>query len=127
MNQEEHDELWDLLGKSRPASVSPLFSRNVLREVRALKQEPSGTAAWLLFRFRCWLPQHWRLVAVSSCAACLTVVMLAGERNPDEHQQIVAMAERVSASPDYQVINHLDELLDSEKNSVWLDNGASVY
>ncbi len=30
----ENDSLWDLLGHARPVSVSPFFSRNILREIR---------------------------------------------------------------------------------------------
>ena len=127
MNHEEQDDLWELLGKARQPSVSPFFSRNVLREVRNVDQE----SARLLFRLRSWFPRHWRVVAVSACTACLAVGVFVGEhdraQNQQEHQQILAMAERVSTSPDYQVINHLDELLDTEKNSVWLDNGPSTY
>ena len=34
MNTEEHDDLWQLLGKARTPSVSPFFSRNVVRAAR---------------------------------------------------------------------------------------------
>lgn len=34
------DELWDLLGKTKPVSVSPFFSRNVLREIRQNPERP---------------------------------------------------------------------------------------
>jgi hypothetical protein len=33
----------------------------------------------------------------------------------------VVLAQQVSTGPDYQVINHLDELLASEETSVWLE------
>lgn len=36
----DQDELWDLLGKARPVSVSPFFSRNVLREIRQNSGRP---------------------------------------------------------------------------------------
>ena len=36
----DQDELWNLLGKAKPVSVSPFFSRNVLREVRQLTPRP---------------------------------------------------------------------------------------
>jgi hypothetical protein len=42
-----------------------------------------------------------------------------------EQRQLLAMAERVFTSPDYGVINDLDELLDSEKNAAWL--GGDTY
>jgi hypothetical protein len=46
------------------------------------------------------------------------------EKNRQEYQEITSMAERVTSSPDLAVIGDLDALLDSEKNSVWLDNNA---
>ncbi len=114
---EEKDELWQLLGKARQPAISPFFSRNVLRAVRGLAQERSGVFATLR--------RFWRLAAVSGCAASLAagaVIIKQDQEQRREHQEIIALAERVSASPDYEVIGHLDELLDSEKNSVWLDN-----
>ena len=35
-----HDDLWDLLGKAGPVSVSPFFPRNVLREIRRISARP---------------------------------------------------------------------------------------
>ncbi len=136
MNHEEQDELWELLGKAKQPVVSPMFSRNVLREVRGMEQEKPGILGRFAVRLRSCFPRHWRTVALSACTAGLAVGVFVGEQRRvsdrqatqrQEHQQILAMAERVSASPDYQVINHLDELLDSEKDSVWLDNSNSTY
>ena len=36
----DNDALWNLLGKTRPVSVSPFFSRNVLREIRRSPARP---------------------------------------------------------------------------------------
>ena len=36
----DKDELWDLLGKAKPVSVSPFFSRNILREIRRNPARP---------------------------------------------------------------------------------------
>jgi len=121
MNSEEHDDLWHLLGKARQPTVSPFFSRNVMREVRNLRQEQPG--------FFAWIRRHWQLTAIGTCAA----LMLAGtflksstsERAVvDEQQQLLVMAVTVSESPDYHVIAHLDELLDSEESSIWLDGNT---
>jgi hypothetical protein len=41
MNEDwDNDRLWDLLGKARPVSVSPFFSRNVVREIRRNPDRP---------------------------------------------------------------------------------------
>lgn len=117
MNNEEHDDLWELLGKARQPAPSPFFSRNVLREVRGLQQE--RRTSWTSFFFR-WQP----LAATVCVAALVTGSWIASIHRQDaEHQQqqqLMVMAEKVYTSPDYGVIKDLDELLDSEKNSAWL-------
>ena len=115
MNTEEHDDLWELLGKARQPAPSPFFSRNVLREVRGLQQE--RRSPWISFFFR-WQP----LTATVCIAAVLAGSWVAASRREAEEQrhQLMLMAERVYTSPDYGVIKDLDELLDSEKNSAWL-------
>lgn len=116
MNSDERDDLWELLGKAKAPAVSPYFSRNVLRAIREEEAAPQGWLARLV--------AHWRTVAVAAAA----VVVIAGgaffypQPQPDP---LVALARQVSVSPDYQVITHLDELLDSEQNSIWLE--ASAY
>jgi hypothetical protein len=117
MNTEEHDDLWELLGKARQPAPSPFFSRNVLREVRGLQQE--RRSLWASFFFR-WQP----LTATVCVAALLTGSWIASIRQEAEEQrqrqQLLVMAEKVFTSPDYGVIKDLDELLESEKNSAWL-------
>jgi hypothetical protein len=117
MNTEEHDDLWQLLGKAKQPAVSPFFSRNVLREIRATEQDaPRGLFSW--FRL------HWRPAAVAASILLLFGGNIAKQQH--EEHQVLSLAATVSESPDYQVIAHLDELLDSEQNSLWLDNN-NVY
>ncbi len=115
---EEHDELWDLLGKARQPVASPFFSRNVLRKIRELQQEKVGVLAWLRRR--------WQMAALVTCglAVMAGAFFADGSAQDAEEGQLIAFAERVSTGPDYQVISHLDELLDSEENSVWLDGAT---
>ncbi len=113
MNTEEQDDLWELLGRSKAPAPSPFFSRNVLRAIREEAQEKPGLLLWLR--------RHWQLAAVSACvvvAASFALVQSPSEQPPD---QVMLLAQEVSASPDYQVISNLDELLDSERNSIWLE------
>ncbi len=122
MNSEEHDDLWHLLGKARQPTVSPFFSRDVIREVRNLRQERSG--------FFAWLRRHWQIPALGTCAAVLAAGVFIKSAHSERlameaHQeQLLVMAETVSESPDYQVIAHLDELLDSEESSLWLEGNT---
>jgi hypothetical protein len=45
--------------------------------------------------------------------------------SPEPVDPVILLAQEVSSSPDYQVISNLDELLDMEASSAWLD--TSVY
>ena len=64
---------------------------------------------------------HWAIAAVGACVVFVSGFVLIPRPSP-QSEQINLLAQQFSTSPDYQVVNHLDELLDSEKNSVWLDN-----
>ncbi len=112
MNTDEHDDLWGLLGKAKAPEISPFFSRNVLRAIRAEAPEKRGVFWWLRTR--------WQLATVSACVVILAVFALTPRvEQPD--QTAMLLATEVSQSPDYQVISHLDELLASEESSVWLE------
>ena len=113
MNTEEQDDLWRLLGQAGSPSISPFFSRNVVRAARESVQERFGVVAWLR--------GHWAAVAVGACAVLVSGLVFIPRPAP-QSEQITLLARQFSTSPDYQVVNHLDELLDSEKNSVWLEN-----
>jgi len=112
MNTDEHDDLWRLLGDAKSPAVSPFFSRNVLRAIREEQQEKPGLLTRLQWR--------WTLLGANVCILLLAVAFAFHhpQRQPDT---VALLAQQVSASPDYQVINHLDELLASEETSVWLD------
>jgi len=113
MNNEEHDDLWHLLGRAKRPAESPFFARNVLRAVRGEMQDSLRGFAW----FR----RYWQFTAVSACLLIIAgVVFSPSAEQPDA--AIMLLAEQVSQSPDYQVISHLDELLASVESSVWLEN-----
>lgn len=114
---DEQDDLWKLLGQARSPKVSPFFARNAVREVRALRQEQPG-----LFGL---LSRHWRFSvagAAIGCVAAFAAFQFIG--NVSQTWQIDSLTEQISDSPDFYVINDLDELLASEESSVWLDNSA---
>ncbi len=117
MNTEEQDDLWRLLGKARTPSVSPFFSRNVVRAAREASPVKTGERSGVI----AWLRSHWAIPAVGACAVVVSGFVLIPRPTP-QAEQITLLAKQFSTSPDYQVVNHLDELLDSEKNSVWLEN-----
>jgi hypothetical protein len=116
MNTEEHDDLWRLLGQAKQPAVSPFFSRNILRDIRAMRQARPG--------FLGWLRDHWKAPVFATCAIVLVIGGLLREHRSHEtteERQLLALAETVSQSPDYSVIGHLDELLETDENSVWLE------
>ena len=127
MNHDDHDDLWELLGKAREPAVSPYFSRHVLRTIR---NGQSGTVggAWVT-----WVLRHWQTPAMAACALAIAGLVL--EHRPavrGERPQPAVAAQplapettgTLAALPDLGVIGHLDELMDSESNSVWLAGDA---
>ncbi len=116
MKHEEPDDLWQLLGKAKEPSVSPFFARNVLRELRVEQQEQPGLFGWLR--------RHWQLAAFGACGIAVFAFGVVRQVEPVA-DPVALLAYQVSVSPDYQVINDLDELLASEENSVWLE--PAVY
>ena len=50
-NDTENDDVWKLLGRAKPVSVSPYFSRRVLRDIR---QQPESPVFFPLFLLR-WM------------------------------------------------------------------------
>ena len=112
MNTDEHDDLWHLLGKAKVPDVSPFFSRNVLRAIREDVPEKDSMLGWLRRR--------WLVAATGACAVLVAAfVLMPRAELPDNTTMI--LAKEVSQSSDYQVISHLDELLESEASSVWLE------
>ena len=116
MNTEEKDDLWDLLGRAKAPEPSAFFSRDVLRAIREEEQEKSG--------FFFWLRRHWLVTSASTCTAAVAAFFALPQLSPRQPDPVLLLAQQVSVSPDYQVISNLDELLDTERNSVWLE--ASV-
>jgi len=113
MNHEERDDLWELLGRARPAKISPFFSRNVLRAIRDEETASPGVLAWLLRR--------WPIRAAVACALVFFgIALLPRAEKAEPVVSVDVLAEHVSASPDYAVIGNLDELLAAEESSAWL-------
>lgn len=117
MNTEEHDELWNLLGNARQPKPSPFFARNVVRIIREEQIAQPGVLSWLR--------QRWQAAVFATAALVLLAVAFVPSTEQQPADTLLLAAQEVSASPDYLVISNLDELLDSERNSVWLE--ASAY
>ena len=117
MNHDEHDDLWQLLGKARPPRISPFFSRNVLRAIRA--EEPESKTGWFGALWR-----HWRRVSLAAAAIALVTSFSIQTNRREIAEANTALdeaAHEVASSPDFPVIENLDMLLASDDNDVWLD------
>lgn len=117
MNHDEHDELWNLLGKARQPKPSPFFAGKVMRAVREDTEPKPGFIAWL--RSKWVLP-----VAAGACAAVFAFLAMRPAVAPapvaDPLEEIAIAA---AATP--EIIPSLDALLASEDHSIWLAGDAS--
>jgi hypothetical protein len=148
MKADDNDKLWELLGEARQPVVSPFFSRNVLRAVR--QEEPARRPLPRAIRFlpramrylreairslsqaifsrvlqssRRWA---WQFAVAGTCAAAalVTVFPSAFVRRHHAYEIQPSLARQIVGNPDYEVINHLDELVADEESSLWLDDSA---
>ncbi|MEO6784775.1 MAG: hypothetical protein ABI318_01475 [Chthoniobacteraceae bacterium] len=123
MNHEEHDELWNLLGKARQPKVSAFFAANVMRAVRAEADPKPGLLAWL--RAKWYLP-----AAAGACAAVFAVLALrpAATTTAPAADPLEGIALAAAATPETEIVPSLDALLASENNSIWLaGDPSSLY
>ena len=116
-SKDSRDPLWDLLGRAEPVEVSPLFARNVLREIR-LAKTPNSTLRQPAFEWvSTLLRRRWRL-ALTACAVACVVAATSSVLFQDQN---TTMALRAG---DAEVISNLDELLVCESSSLWLKKQA---
>ena len=101
MNRHDDEKLWELLGHSRPPEVSPFFSRNVLRKIRAAQGE---TPARRRFSLRWLMPAAG--VAVAVIAALLLRVQVPTHTGPSRADQVV-----LSESDDLDLLADVDDLV----------------
>jgi hypothetical protein len=133
MNTDDNDKLWELLGKTRQPSVSPFFSRNILRAVRQEAQEEQDVrSAGLLSRFfnstrtlRRWT---WQVAIAGTCVVAVMISVSPTVFVRHHHSEAVQTGfdRQIVGNPDYEVIKHLDELMADEESSLWLDDSPSV-
>jgi hypothetical protein len=124
MKTDDNDKLWQLLGKTRQPSVSPFFARNI---VRAIRQEAPPRRG-LFSRFGASLKRWtWQYALAGTCAIAALVTFhpsISFRRHQAAVIQSPSIESQIVANPDYEVINHLDELVADEESSVWLDDSV---
>lgn len=115
--------LWDLLGALPPPSVSPYFSRRVLRETIRLEEERGPATRWLR---RLALPHPaWS----GALAAALVGVASLSFAWQDSHRRHAAPVQKDGrddlSARDVEVIADLDNLMADEENRIWTDESNS--
>lgn len=116
MKHEEHDDVWELIGRARTTKVRPAFVQNVLRAVRM--SEPERELGFLE-----WLRRGGNWLAFAGAAALMIVVALSGrpEQSKALTAQETAAIDAALQSSDIAVVSNLDVLLALDDNNVWLD------
>jgi hypothetical protein len=124
MKNEEHDELWELLGKARKPKVSSFFAANVMRKVREEAAKPGGFEAFAL-----WLRRKWFIPATAAACALVVFAMLPEQpsvRPSDDSLDEMALA--VAETSDLHLIVDLDTLVAADNNAVWFEaDPSSLY
>ncbi len=101
---DEHDQLWDLLGKSPGRTASPYFARRVVNAVRAEQQARAGG-------FMRWF----RWVAPITAVAAVAIAWTA---NSWKHQEEVALYNAY-----FDKAADLQSLVVSTDESSWIASG----
>lgn len=117
MNRDDDNELWDLLGKSRPQPLSPFFARNVVREIRQ-------TPTWRDIASR-WLSPSRAIPAMAvAVAICATVWIAIPQDQPasvsSADEDVPEVVARLDVE-DYEIVADLDDLLASQEDDSWDD------
>lgn len=149
MNREDDQQLWDILGRGGQPRLSPLFARNVVREVR---QQSTPLARAQALNLRILLPLAgaavmligaailWQDTAPLSEVATATARPVSAvdaapdvnpkqtaESIPEPEQALVAVDTEALASidtQDYDVVANLDDLLVLYESSLWDENST---
>lgn len=117
--EKEDKELWKLLGRLKAPPVSSFFSRNVLRAVRAEEPRTLPTVVKWLGSLR----RSWRVALLSAVAGLVigaSVPSLMNKVILDRSLRLIT--QHTIGEADLDAIEHLDELLAYEENSLWLDD-----
>ena len=118
MKDEEHDELWELLGKVREPKAAPFFASKVLRAIHA---EPEAVGFWA------WLRGKWLVpVTTGACAALalfLTTHQVVQTAVSPVNDPLAEMAAAVVDND--ESVSALDALIAAEDHSIWLESDPS--
>jgi hypothetical protein len=118
MINDEHDDLWRLLGKARQPEISPFFARNVLRQIRLSEQERPVVFSW--FRRKTLLAAAGGVAVVLLSLASFQFAVRSIPNHSNTEMNLLLTQQGV----DLEAISNLDELLAYEENNPWLDDST---
>lgn len=105
----EDKELWEFLGRSRAVKVSPMFSRNVMREIRQSSTERGGWQRWMeIFRRPVFQ------LGVAAAAVFVGGMLVIQNESPTIEQLGSATAEEskyIDPAHEFESIERLGELM----------------
>lgn len=120
MKREDDQQLWDLLGRTRPVEVSPFLARNVVRTIRERPHRFERLRSWLRPRV---------LVPATGLAVAAIVALLAVHRPAslnltpaDDTPAAIAAID----PQDYDVVADLDELMAADESNLWDDDAQTL-
>jgi hypothetical protein len=118
MKREDDQQLWDLLGQTRSAELSPFFARNVVRKIRDQAQRFGWLQGWLSPR---------KLIPAAGLAAAVIASFLAFHQPPtrDTGENAPDVIAKIDPQ-DYDVVADLDELLATDENNLWDDDAQTL-
>ena len=121
MKDDEHDKLWEFLGKAREPKVSAFFAANVIRKVREEMERPKGLAALAQ-----WLRRKW-FIPVTATACAIAALSFLPEKAviPSVGPSLDDMALAVAQASELNLIADLDTLVAAEDNALWLEADPS--
>ncbi len=118
---EEHDDLWEFLGKGREQKASSFFTANVMRKVREEIERPRGFAALAL-----WLRRKWFFpLSAAACAVAVFASLPGGLPISPSGPSVDDMAVAVAESSELNLIADLDTLVAADDNAIWLEADPS--
>lgn len=106
---ENGDEVWDLLGRSRPVASRPFFAAKVVRAAKVVDAE----------RWPGWLVRGLRLPLPAFALGILTVIALVSLGQPQVESDILPYYGVEAAALEFEAVANLDHLLGMSEVSGW--------
>jgi anti-sigma-K factor RskA len=105
MKREDDEKLWDLLGHSAEAKISPFFARNIARTIREARGESTPTRWWNL---------RWLVPSAGVAVALIAALSLRMQMPKSSHADSRPDAVALSEAQDNDLMTDLDDLVASD-------------